>query len=251
MKYRSLYIISIMRLAFLVSLVFVVVSFKSTFVNTQHIAYTFDQRLAPTTIKQLKCAIHDLVHEQLVPEEISSKLITHYAAVQTVAIAQTLPKTMHVAVTGRTPWVRINDNKLLTKDGTLVDQQQYVPAAYELLPGVSISRTMAQERSVVPAVMEVVSKCYPLLSAYTLVFHNETNIVLHDKQEGRFAIVCSVNQLPDQMTIERCNRIRQDLLERGKFTNQLSRVWLVDTRFSNQIIVSADHGGEVYGANCV
>lgn len=249
MKHRSLYLIYIMRGIFLVGLIYIAHNFKTSFSN-EHTSL-FDPRIAHQTVKEVKGAVHDLIKQEVSFQYIADYLINHWPSVHAVAIAQTMPKKIHVAITARTPWVKVNENYVLTTDGTLVDQLQFVMSTYDTLPSIEVPSRMTKERKVSEGFMKVLCHCYQLLSDYTLVFHNDTHIVLCDKHDQQFAIVCCVNQLPDPTTIERCNRIKQDLVQQGKFSERLSRVWLVDTRFANQIIVSADHGGELYGANCV
>lgn len=251
MKHKSLYFIYIARGLFLIGLVLVVLSFKSSFTHTQHVAYSFDARIAAPTVKKIKVAIQDLIQQHATPKYISNYLIVQWPCIEKVAIANTLPKTVHVTISARTAWARVNEQMIATTDGMLVDKRHLVASCYDTLPTIKVPQAMAKEKNLNADVMSALTKCYNLLSCYDLVFHNDTHILLYDRQDPRFAIVCCVTQLPDQWTIERCNRIRQDLIQQGKFNERLSRVWLVDTRFANQIIVSADHGGEVYGANCV
>ncbi len=155
-----------------------------------------------------------------------------------------------VHVESADPFCVVNEHYLLTNTGMFTTRatfdEHFIRPLYQTI---AVPWQMLVQGELDPELMQSIA-CFSdvVFKRYAITWQSASHVQLHDKKEDRIVIVCDAQHIADQAIVEQSERVVRDLKQRGNFTLQHKKRFSIDVRFSDQIIVCADGGGQNHGA---
>ncbi len=147
------------------------------------------------------------------------------------------------AVHSKKPFMYVNDKFVLTRDGNLFSEQVFADDVVDVLPTLrTLSDTISRIAPEITACMKRIPS--EILKTHTITWIDAWHVLFDEKTDINFTILCTKNTLLNQKTIRYCERIQDDLTQKGLLG---IRQWVADVRFENQIILSTGTGGYCHG----
>lgn len=202
----------------------------------EQVAFSLDPRVTHDCQQQVRASVDEYkANHAVYAPDVISLLQQQFPWIQSIAISYVPNNVMQVVIRAHEPVCMINHAQVLLMSGSSVEPLVYNQAALASLPQVTVAGAL-EDSSMLRALLQRIPA--DLLSSYDLEWVHETKVVLHDKQQRNFAIVCDSERLPDDALLSRCNTIKHDLEKKGTFTSSTKKYWAADVRFENQIVVS-------------
>ncbi len=147
------------------------------------------------------------------------------------------------AVRSKKPFMRVNDQFVLTRDGNLFSEQLFADDVVDVLPTLrTVSNTTSRIAPEIIACMKRIPS--EILKTHTVTWIDAWHVLFDEKKDINFTILCTKNTVLNQEAMRYCERIQDDLAQKGLLG---IRQWVADMRFENQIILSSGTGGYRHG----
>jgi hypothetical protein len=251
MRVPVVYGVYLAKGAILIAFVIGALSVRSSFFNPHHIICTIDPHIAPEVAEEITRTVTQLVHQRQARLDITETIMNRWPVIRAVVISYANPYIAQVGVIAHIPLVCLNDHWVISSHGNLIASNQLIATRYQLLPKIIIPSSMEKAACMPESFVKAIKDSSSLLNKYLMVWRDENQILLYDMHDPHFAIMCTASGIPDTVLLDQCNALHEKLVKRDNYTERVSRVWMVDTRFTHQLIVSADQRGGVYGSSII
>ncbi|MEX0672121.1 MAG: hypothetical protein WD068_02085 [Candidatus Babeliales bacterium] len=197
----------------------------------------FDEHLSDEARHCIYSALdeHQLNHKKF---PTSAHLMQQCPAIQDVSMHQVLPDEIDVTITSYKPHVCLNEIYVVTKDGKIFNASLFKDA--QALP---CMQTKNSNSDISAYCKDFLMKLpNDILEECNIEWESGTKIILRDKKQPFFAIVCKASTAINELQYELCKNIKKGLEQRGDLGDKPITQWNADIRFDKQIILSKDRG---------
>ncbi len=194
---------------------------------------SYDALLTVQATTDIQRYLKDTDIHRLPPHQCAQELQTKFACIQSVTCRYKPNGTVEIGLKAYAPFVRLDDDRLVTVQNAIVPVDYYIPESVEQLPTVQI--VLQDDEYQLPC--EVFSYLQQLDTAWlkgaTIAWRhrNEIHLALTDPN---LQLLCNEQVVPNQQLLDHCIAIAH---EKAKQTAPAHRM-LADVRFADQIIVS-------------
>ncbi len=209
----------------------------------RYITFSFDSQLSQTVCDAIKKQVTLFEMNGLYnPEAIIENIPHVFTMVKSLDIKQFPTHMALVTITAFDPIIRINDDRLLIENQSILSTDYYAVYKIESLQKINIA--MPIPAYVSSSIMAAMKQCLAekIFDHYTVYFVNEHEWYLGDTKDPLFTLCCDAASLPIDMVRMTYNRLKNQIKKRGPAKVK----WVADVRFGDQIILSMDKGGR-YG----
>lgn len=212
-----------------------------------HYSFSFDRTLSRTLRANIVDFISNTDHSRrLSLAGLSVALRERFACIKTIELALHAPGTLSIVMQSHTPCARINDEFVMTDEGTIFAAAAFHEACvarldHVVMPSCSYTTT-AVSPSVCQSIKDLPSSLY---ENYNVQCLDDTAVCLEDKACPGFSIMCNAQSLPDEQLLYSCDQIKKDVAQGTARSRCMC--WQADVRFADQIIVSSHKRGASYG----
>lgn len=154
-----------------------------------------------------------------------------FPAIDTV-LFRFYPDHISIAITPYAPLCVINNEKVITRNGILLEKLFFDDAQCISVPQIIIPENVNQFVSFMPRLVQSLGNYFSFFNPVVIASHR---IYLEDKDEEKFAVITTVNTYISEKMVRYCQQIKQQLHDRGVFKK--NERWLADIRFADHIIV--------------
>lgn len=226
---------------------------RASVCSVRHVLIEHDALLSKQAKSEIVDAINCMQREDGTynPVTLVQQLPEKFSFIASVTIQSLAYNTAHIFIEAREPLVNMNENLVLTHDGIVISSEQYDADACLRMPRVTISPSLVADAMPQELVSSITTYLKNgLAQQYDLVLVSDHELLLRDKNEPRFSIICDAAAIPNHDMIARCEHIKQKCIadavtSQGK--GKALKHWKADIRFHDQIIVSRDHSRGEYG----
>ena len=235
LKYRDIkrFVYLLGALSFLVC-----VHLASIYVFAVHkFSVSYDELLTVQAITDIQQYLKDTDIHKLAPHQCAHELQAKFACIQSVTCRYKPNGTVEIVLKACDPFVRLEDDRLVTVQNAIVPVDYYIPASVEQLPILQI--VLQDDEYQLP--YEVFTYLQQLdvawLKGATVAWkhRNEIHLALTDPL---LQLLCNEQVVPSQELLDHCIAIAH---EKAKQTAPAYRM-LADVRYADQIIVSKIKG---------
>lgn len=139
------------------------------------------------------------------------------------------------------PFCCINKQLVMHDKGRLLIADYFKQSCLADLYALSVNESLlSDERECLKINKWITCQDDQLFNAYKIYWHKATAITLTDKKDAYFSIVCTDQTLLHDRMKACCLQLKQKIDEKP----EEKRSWMVDARFSNQIVLSYCHPRE-------
>ncbi|MGE0206321.1 MAG: hypothetical protein AB7R69_00560 [Candidatus Babeliales bacterium] len=135
------------------------------------------------------------------------------------------------------PCYRINEQKILLESGSFIDQDYFNTECREDLFHLSCTQDIVFSSSARNWLQEYEDIIF---DSFYVAFKNPTEIILTDKKDSSFKVVCSEKTRIEQKALDSYAQIKEMMKRSGRLKKGI--YCKADFRFKNQIIVSCKKG---------
>ncbi len=204
--------------------------------TVERVVFSVDSLIAADCQQQVVAVVNEYKDQfSFHPKEVIALLQHQFPWIKSVVVSYVPTNVIQMVIRAHEPICIINHAQVLLTNDIRVEPIVYNAAYLVPLPNVTVDGDR-EDSDLLRALLQHIPA--HLLSSYELEWVNEMKILLHDKHQRKFAIVCDSARLPDDALLARCNTIKYDLEKRGTFTKNTKKLWVADVRFENQIVVS-------------
>lgn len=169
----------------------------------------------------------DLLKNILQPFPYLTRINTH----------QVRPELVHLQIVAQKPWLRINDDFVMTAQGTLVQAACYNNSAVSSLFSMGVAPEVLQNPTEMAVLHHTIASLNPdILQDFSVYWVNRFDIHLGDKKDSWFSLCCEHNSMPTRATLEKCMHIKRHIQSSSQ--QNLKNAWVADMRFTEQIIIA-------------
>lgn len=153
---------------------------------------------------------------------------------------QLLPSgTMYCQVDADKPLVTINERSIITKSGIVGDSSLYATHRVARLYNIHCDAPQTLDVHSARCIEQIP---VAILSRYHVQWISECELVLQDKNDPTFSIMCTAHMLPDVSMIDQCRLCKDACAAQGP-SRRMQLSWIADVRFNQQIVIYAQKGG--------
>lgn len=192
----------------------------------------------------LSPVVHTLLTKYQVPKKLFSsdyidEILEEIPALRAIQTRIIRFKTLHVIAQGRRPWLKINNQAILTRDGVILPNYFFNNELIESLGYIHADPHSFDMYSVNTELYNFLKNIpQELLSDLRITWHNKTNISIELLQQPRITLIAHYNNKLTEKIMQFLATISQE-----KGTSKTKKMPLtVDIRFKNQLIVRYKKG---------
>lgn len=174
---------------------------------------------------------------------VVSALHDQFPYIESVAVQKLPIKTMMVTIRGGHPSFRINNDKILTRQGLVLAEDFFNVSCLKFLPHINIAACLLEEKTKNGFLMSSLL-CIPatFFEHFKITWLTMFEMWLHDKRYPQFHMLCTLDNFSKKTMMHHYKTMRGILQKRGT-SSKIPLEWVVDMRFQDQIIVFAKKGG--------
>ena len=210
--------------------------------------FAFDGLLAPTTQTNIKDFIEkNAAFKRSSSAVIASELKKTFPCVEMVALELVAPRVLHIDIAATKPLVTINKNQVLVESNKVLDRGFFTVHRIDHLYDVQLAHIPALGEQCT-VLTQAVQKLLPsFFSQYTVMWNDEFELALRDKNMPDFSIICNADTIPDFKVLEHCQQLKNTIVQQGTAGHNVDQQWIADVRFDKQIILFSTKGGRTHG----
>lgn len=167
--------------------------------------------------------------------------------IDSISVQRCGPFSVHYEINAVNLLTSINRELLVAENGSLFPHATFVPNTRDYV--FDIACAQCNKQFVTPEFVQFVKTVSPkILASHAITWKDHHTIEMRRAADPDFSLVCDVEHIPSHTIIEQCDQIYQQV--RQKELEKKSRKqhqWVADIRFENQIIMTADKKGVLYG----
>jgi hypothetical protein len=175
---------------------------------------------------------------------VAQTIVAEFPGLKTVDCTKLGEKKVQLSCVCQNPLVHVNNNWVLSERDVILEQDFFTPTALAGLPALSVG--IDRDSTPVLSILgrkKIRELDQSLVRQYRITWVDDEQVWMREPESNAFSILFSAHALPDKKTMDQCLQIRKELEIKGLITQQGKKRWVVDVRFANQIILSADTGG--------
>ncbi len=194
---------------------------------------TYDELLTVQATTDIQQYLKDTDIYRLSAHQCAHELQTKFACIRSITCRYKPNGTVEIGLEACDPFVRLDDDRLVTVQNAIVPVDYYIPEAVEQLPTVQI--TLQDDEHRLP--YEVFSYLQQLDAAWlkgatvSWRHRNEIHLALTDPH---LQLLCNEQVVPNQELLDHCIAIAHEKAKQAAPAHRM----LADVRFADQIIVS-------------
>lgn len=202
--------------------------------------FTFDPKLSELQQEKIIFAVrHSDAHT---PQQVATLIKKKCSAVADVLISLLANRVWHIEVTAAQPFVMVNNDWILSQEGTVVPSTLYAPQYLRSIAHITMQLPSGQAPCVSQAFKQwLVQLDRSVLHQYAIIWHNDYHIQLNKKNDSLWALRCHCLQPLNNTLLAYSDQVRKELEEKMKGQHQ-RKTWIADIRFEKQIVLSAPKG---------
>lgn len=210
--------------------------------------FAFDPLLAGTTQTSIKKFVENRPSfKKSCPALIAEELKKNFPCIEIVALELIAPRVLHVDIAATKPLVTINKNLVLADCQMVLSRELFASHRIDRLYDVKSMHIPALDKPHA-ALTESVKKLLPrLFSFYNVLWNDEFEVVLCDKHNPGFSIICNADTIPNTQTLNHCEQLKAAIVQQGTAGHPPQQQWAADVRFDKQIILFSTKGGRTHG----
>lgn len=209
------------------------------------ISFFIDTQFAPQVVQQCQTLVTpQFLHEHSFGQAIQS--VQHaVAGCEQCSIRQCGFQKAHVTVKGYAPFARINQNLVVTQQGTLIPAATMQEVILERLPAIKvIDPTIAQPDTVKNLFAFLRALPAALWENHAIIWANKTAIYLIDKATPDIAILAMHTTRFTPELLQAITALQEKITEAMKKKGHISQKKIIDVRVKGQIIIKHMQGGD-------
>ncbi len=213
-------------------------------------AFTFDTYIAPEMCKTLQDFVinHAPLHAKL-PDDICEHLCKEFPYIEKAEVHFIAPGVMCTDIRAQQPILAVNKTHVVVQSGALLPINLFYMYRTQFLPRVEVNNLASQNGYQIAFLTRAAPQLSLLCKRYYIQWQDECTILLRDKAQENFSIVCSADTLPNDHVLACCAMIEDEYknAQQGTGRKAAPKALIADVRFDKQIIVSSTQGGTAHG----
>jgi len=192
------------------------------------------------------CKIISFLHEHkylktCCLQGLSEKIQTKFPFIKSIRILKKASGILHIRMGAAAPAFVINKIFVLSREGGLFENVVFSKQAIANLVYIEASlQDFTLADSLKKMLKGLPATCF---TDYDLLWESSAKSWLRDKNCNAFSIVFNDTRVVNEKILLTCNKLKNELKERGVFHVKQPKRWIADVRFKDQIIVFSDRGG--------
>ena len=185
-------------------------------------------------------------YQQNKPAKIISTIKENFPFIKTVALNYEATKQLDIIVSTYKPIYLINSNQLLLESGELNSREDYTSEVTQNLPTINFNNKDKQQEKRKLTESSILQQIdHEIKKQYSIVWKNENHILLNDKNQKNFSILCNAHSILQKNKITTCQKLKNKKIARNRWYLTKRQV-IADIRFDKQIIFSRGGKGHDY-----
>ena len=205
--------------------------------------FSLDPKLSPAMHKAIKDAVFESYITALA--RLTESVKAACPALESISLERRANNSIYVAVDGMKPYVCIGSH-VLTTAGALVSKDCFILGTLQNLPVIT-QKNILGKATITDEFKQWLLQLDPSVFAlYDIIWADDYEICLTDKNVKRNAIMCSVACLPNENVRKICQRIIENKSMHAQGTAH-KYFYTADIRFEKQIVLCSQKGGACNG----
>jgi hypothetical protein len=211
-----------------------------------HVICSCDHRLVEYEQKKIEFCMQQLMQGRTINylAHAGQQLREQFPYLASVSLAYLPGNCVYGEAITQEPYMLINDQYMITKNGILVTKNIVPSSRQNHLPTIHVADTVIQQSSAVQLMYRALAKLpSALFHQYECTWQDTTHAWLCDKQHPGFILLFNAYTLPDDRMQAAVEQIKQKLLIDGTVLDGIKQRIVADIRFADQIILCTEKGG--------
>lgn len=204
--------------------------------SINHCVFNFDNRLSSDVCKQ----IADIAQQRILAGEcyadVAQAITKEFSCVDEVIIHHCAPTVVACDISSVQPLVRVNDAYVVNEHGALLALNNFSPLVLGSLSNIEVDHldtTMNMPHSFVATAQKLIPF---LFDTHTVRWIDDKKIIVQEKEDPRFSLICNAAVLPDKQILAYCGQLKKICLSKPKVLK--TQQWSADIRFKGQIVLA-------------
>lgn len=212
--------------------------------------FNFDNRLSPQVREQIAHAIEHHVCAGQRYYTIATAITQTFPCIDGISLHHCAPGVVHCDVTSVQPLIHINDAYVVSNEGVLVSPDCFSPTLLKTLHAMQVDDLNKSERMPNSFVVAAQALVPSLLDTYDARWIDDKKIILQEKTEPHFSLICNAQTVPNKQVLAYCQQLKEEMqtkIASAKKKVSKAQQWSADIRFEHQIVLVACQGGVAHG----
>lgn len=209
------------------------------------IALVIDPQCSSLVHEQCRSLLTPQFVQQHSSRELFAELKKTVRSAQQCSLRHTGLQKAVIRIQGQKPFIRINNNFVLSASGVLLPAAELRPEILERLPAISVQAITAEQKEIIKDIFSCMQALpSDLIENHAIVWVHKTAIYFLDQATPDITVVATHTTTFTPELLKNITLLKAKTLEALKKKGQKAQKKIIDVRIPGQIVVRNMQGGE-------